>query len=206
MEMPENTLFRSNTLIGQIACFLFLYIRWCLIVKHLLMEYKSTLKNTKSLLQYTNHWISIANKKRNLEQIELLEREAALYRAEISDLNFIIKWIRTGRQPGSTRGVENRAAYEREIPVDPYWIQLNNDTAYDMYKDTNYENTDFEKEELIKKIIKPLNKKEKEIFIMAANDMSIRQIAKMTGIPRSTVHDTLKKCSQKIEEGGWFRP
>lgn len=175
-------------------------------MKQLLMQYKSTLKNTKELLRYTKHWLNIANKKMKYDQIEILKHDAEIYRAEIRDIEFIIKWIRIGGQPNRTRGIENRAAYDREIPVDPYWIQLKSDNVQETFITDEYDDVDIDQEKLIKKIISPLSKKEKEIFTMAANHMSIRQISNMTGIPRSTVYDTLKNSRKKIEEKGWFRP
>lgn len=33
---------------------------------------------------------------------------------------YVIRWLEKGREPGAMRGVERRAAYQREIPVDPH--------------------------------------------------------------------------------------
>src|SRR5690606_5672560 len=41
-----------------------------------------------------------------------------------SDLEFAIKWMKTGRMPGSRRGAERRAAYEKEWPADPFRMDM----------------------------------------------------------------------------------
>jgi DNA-directed RNA polymerase specialized sigma subunit len=37
----------------------------------------------------------------------------------ISDVNYSIEWMHTGRRPGNKRGIERLAAYQRETPVPP---------------------------------------------------------------------------------------
>lgn len=173
-------------------------------LKRLLKEYRETLKKTKRILEKTMRQIEIAKAKNEHEKVKSLEEEARIFRSEISDLSYTIKWIRTGGQPDRTRGIENRAAYDREVSVDPYWIQLNSNGSEEIIIDDESEKAILDKERLLKEITKPLNKTEKEILIMSANSMSIRNISNMTGIPRSTVHDVLEKCKRKIEKEGWL--
>lgn len=41
----------------------------------------------------------------------------------ISDVNFAITWMHTGKQPGVKRGIERRSAYQREKLMDPVRMQ-----------------------------------------------------------------------------------
>ncbi|OAO83493.1 putative prophage LambdaBa01 positive control factor Xpf [Anoxybacillus flavithermus] len=59
----------------------------------LLQEYKQTLKQTKKLLEHAP------------------EQDKTIIRQMIADLEFVIEWLTTGRQPGHKRGIERRAAY-----------------------------------------------------------------------------------------------
>lgn len=163
-------------------------------MNELLLEYKETLKNTKALLN-------------RLKENRACEEDLSNVRSWISNLEFTIKWIRTGRQPGATRGIERRAAYDREIPVEPYWIQLNKDDQVDLFdldvsEDEN-ERT-INKENLVKEIMKSLDKKERMVFELAAKEFSQREIARFLNIPHSTVQKVIERCKRKIIEEGWI--
>ncbi|HZG10537.1 MAG TPA: sigma-70 family RNA polymerase sigma factor [Kurthia gibsonii] len=163
-------------------------------MKELLLEYKETLKNTKALLN-------------RLKENGACEDDLKNVRSWISNLEFTIKWIRTGRQPGATRGIERRAAYDREIPVEPYWIQLNKDEHVQLFE---FEETEEEqektvnKESLVKEIMKILDKKERMVFELASKEFSQREIARFLGMPHATVQKIIQRCKRKIVEEGWI--
>lgn len=163
-------------------------------MKELLLEYKDTLKNTKELLN-------------RLKINDGSEEDMKIVRSWISNLEFTIQWIRTGRQPGTTRGIERRAAYEREIPVEPYWIQLNRDEEVPLFK---FEETEEEKERtlnkesIVKEIMKTLCEKERMVFELAAKEFSQREIARLLNIPHPTVQKIIERCKRKIVEEGWI--
>ncbi|MCQ6512965.1 hypothetical protein NPN18_24675, partial [Vibrio parahaemolyticus] len=68
-------------------------------------QYKETLWETRKLL-----------KKASDEDKEVI-------RGMISDLEFAIEWMETGRRPGNRRGIERIAAYQREKPFDLLLMQ-----------------------------------------------------------------------------------
>ncbi|MEK4494483.1 sigma factor-like helix-turn-helix DNA-binding protein [Ureibacillus sp. FSL W8-0352] len=175
-------------------------------MKELLKEYRRTLRETieiqNSLIERINQVNNIPKNKRDYELLHSLQEDLKIVRSWISNLYYSISWLKTGRQPGNTRGIERRAAYEREIPFDPYWIQLKKEDDYITCEFNEEEESDF-KQNLVIEMIKPLNQKEKEIFELAANDFSIREISNYLHIPKSTVSDTLKRCKRKIENEGW---
>lgn len=41
----------------------------------------------------------------------------------ISGMEYIIEWLDTGKRPGNKRGIERRATYQRERPMDPLKLQ-----------------------------------------------------------------------------------
>lgn len=200
-------------------------------IKKLIQEYKATRRNVQSQIQEASIQIEtmkvqmrklandlsmakatendariqqirgeIIDKKRELQNLKEMKKTLS---SDVSNLNYAIEWMQTARCPGNKRGIENRAAYDREIPVDPYWLQLNSDEDQTTLL-IDDEKGDIDQEQLLKEITRSLNKKEKEILVMSANHMSIRRISNMTRIPRSTVHDILKKCKKKIEDEGWM--
>lgn len=163
-------------------------------MNELLLEYKETLKNTKALLN-------------RLKENGACEDDLKNVRSWISNLEYTIKWIRTGRQPGATRGIERRAAYDREIPVETYWIQLNKDSNVEVFESEITEEEvekDEMKQDLIKEIMKVLDKKEKEVFEMCSNKFSQYKIAEMLGISRDEVKVIIARCKRKIHNEGWI--
>ncbi|WCF10168.1 hypothetical protein NDS46_10100 [Paenibacillus thiaminolyticus] len=56
-------------------------------------------------------------------EIATLESDMSFLSSMISDREYDIEWMETGRRPGNKRGIERRAAYQRERPVDPLKLQ-----------------------------------------------------------------------------------
>lgn len=160
----------------------------------LLLEYRKTLKETRALLN-------------RLQANGAFEEDIANVRSWIGSLEFAIKWMRTGRQPKATRGIERRARYEREIPIDPYFMQLNKDREVALFE---FEETKEErekkvnKESLVKEIMRILDKKEQMVFELAAKEFSQREIAKLLNMPHATVQKIIQRCKRKIVEEGWI--
>ncbi|MDI4648527.1 sigma factor-like helix-turn-helix DNA-binding protein [Cohnella hashimotonis] len=48
-----------------------------------------------------------------------LDRQRRLVIEMLASCSYIIEWLETGRMPGNRRGIERRAGYQREIPIDP---------------------------------------------------------------------------------------
>lgn len=163
-------------------------------MNELLLEYRKTMKETRALLN-------------RLQANEAFEEDIANVRSWISSLEFAIKWMRTGQQPKATRGIERRAGYEREIPIDPYFMQLNKDREVVLFE---FEETKEErekkvnKESLVKEIMRILDKKERMVFELAAKEFSQREIAKLLNMPHATVQKILERCKRKIVEEGWI--
>lgn len=187
-------------------------------MRKLIAEYKATKKNVQSDIDKLNEFISASEQelkiaKINAEhertlQLQMDVQNAKEYKsvlnADLSNLKYAIEWMTLGHQPNHTRGIERRAAYEREVPVEPYWIQLNAGKEIVDFLEYESENKPTEKELLLKEMTKSLNKQEREILSMAANHMSIRKIAVLTKIPKSTVSNILKRCKEKIISEGWM--
>lgn len=74
-------------------------------MEELIKEYKESLKAIKQAK----------------ETVE--EEELKIYSEMISDLEFALEWMQTVRRPGNRRGIDRRAAYQREKICDPLLIQ-----------------------------------------------------------------------------------
>lgn len=170
----------------------------------LLKQYEYTLKYTEELIRTKEYQQQLADKQNDIEMASCLKSDVAIIRGAVTDLRYCIDWLKKGHEPSVRRGIERQAGYKRETPVEPYWIQLNGDAI-----PTEIEKTDEElereamKAQLMKQIVKVLNKQEREIFEMSANAISQYEIAKMLGITRDDVKVVIARCKRKIRKEGW---
>jgi RNA polymerase sigma factor (sigma-70 family) len=112
-----------------------------------------------------------------------------------SDLRYSIEWMKTGRRPGNKRGIERRAAYQRERPVDPIILQ---NYAKKTSGGTYYTLTDSERERLAD-ALSILTDREQEIYILARGEcFTYEQIASMLCVSKSTIQDTIERAEKKI--------
>jgi len=134
------------------------------------------------------------------------------------DLEFAIKWMETGRMPGSRRGAERRAAYQREFPADPQRFPFDRFTAHDPFADDDYQivyggstmiNVKAEKEidpiddktiGLIDEALSCLSEREREAFEMKrVGGLSYGEIAETLDVNVGTVKSLLHRANKKLD-------
>lgn len=182
-------------------------------IQDLLNEYRQTKKETQKRLDDLNSILKPLQQKyadsKTLDKSESellyqLEHDKKILNAALTNLVFSIEWMQTGRMPGAKRGIEKRSAYEREVLTDPYWLQLKCDEIIDVFHFEEKNQVDEYKQELVHDIMKTLSKREQEILTLKAKEFSIRRIANLLDVPKSTVGDVLKRTRTKIEKEGWL--
>jgi len=156
-------------------------------INQLIYEYKQSLKAAREM--YTNS----------------SEEDRKIISGMISDLEYAIEWMKTSRMPGNRRGIERRAAYQREKPFDPLLMQ-----KYFRSKDEEvYEWDDHVKEhklsdwdmQRIDDALSVLTEKEKEVYLMSRGHcLSYTQIANYLCISRGAVQKMIERAEKKIAE------
>lgn len=168
-------------------------------MKELIEEYIDTRKYTRKVYKNTLERMNTCDDESLKEK--LLE-DLSTIRQMISSLSYTIEVMQSGRFKG--RSIDRRAAYEREIPVSNEVITMNSDKMQRLpFEYTENEDDEEVKRLLAKEIAKVLTAKEREIFNLAANSFSHRQIGEILHIPKSTVQSTLERCKSKIIAEGW---
>lgn len=196
--------------------------RWWNSLKDLLKEYRTTRRETKTVLdnlkRKRDEIVKPGGVHVRLSCLTIQERETLILidndintiRNWLSNLNFCITYLNRGHHP-KARGIERRAAYEREIPFEPYWIQRRKDTTdVDYYESTANEDTDMvlisneSKEKLLESITQNLTDRQKEIIQLSSNGYSHEEIAQLLGVHKGTISRTISRVKEKIESEGWF--
>lgn len=154
-------------------------------MEQLIAEYKESLKVVRNLHSTAD------------------EKDKKIIAGMISDLEYAIEWMTTGRRPGLRRGIERRAAYQRERPFDPILIQ----TYFRSMDDNDYEWDKHQPEDgipywdkmRIEDALSVLTEREKEIYLMSRGySLPFSQIAKYLGISVNTVKSNIKRAERKI--------
>ncbi|MFD2334754.1 sigma factor-like helix-turn-helix DNA-binding protein [Cohnella sp. GCM10020058] len=113
----------------------------------------------------------------------------------ISDRNYDLQWMQTGRQPGIKRGIERRAAYQRERPMDPLLMQafVANSTA-----GAASNITDGQRQQ-IEEALSTLSRRERECYeLQHGHCFTLTEIADMLGITKSSVGTHVRRAQMKV--------
>jgi RNA polymerase sigma factor (sigma-70 family) len=125
------------------------------------------------------------------------EEDMRLLGGMASDLQYSLDWLRSGRRPGNRRGIERRAAYQRERPIDPVHIQ---NFVANPTKEKPCTVTDWDRQR-IEDALSILTVREREIYLMARGQcLSYEQIAGYLFVCKSTVQTTVERADNKISK------
>lgn len=172
-------------------------------MKELLVEYRQTLKETRVLLSDLEKIIKITEADKSLESKEMLielQEDKKVINSWISNLQYSIQWLSTGKRPGSTRGIERRSVYQKEILTDAAEIAKIIESGQSLYLDEENESTEEQEhfDQVTNSILEILTDKERDIFKMSINGLAPFEIAKYMDMPYKTVYKSIKRCEEKI--------
>lgn len=132
-----------------------------------------------------------------VDHIAEIKAERSKYSSMISDKIFEIEWMEKGRRPGSMRGAENLAAYQREISIDPNRFLHMQDIQVESKTDEEVKVL----EDKVLDLLWFLTKKEREVYMMANGyGHTVEQIAEYTTMASGTVSSLLDRARKKIRK------
>lgn len=157
-------------------------------------DLKLSYRGTHRMLQ---RYLKKCEKERIDESGEYMEHaDVKIVKEAISDINFAIEWMHTGRRPGNKRGIERRAAYQREKLMDPIRMQAftQQHTAGSPANLTEWQR--FQIEDALSNL-SPL---ERDCFEMAYGKcIPQSEIATMLSLTKGNVSTILKRAQKKIQ-------
>ncbi|MFJ9498759.1 sigma factor-like helix-turn-helix DNA-binding protein [Brevibacillus centrosporus] len=115
----------------------------------------------------------------------------------VGDTEFVIEWLETGRRPGNKRGIERRAAYEREKLMDPVRMQtfVSRSTA-----GSPCNLTDWQRFQLAD-ALSCLTDRERECYVLTHGEgFSFEDTARLLQITKSSVQTLVTRAQSKISE------
>jgi positive control factor len=154
-------------------------------MEDLLKGYRSTLKHIEELKKHAP------------------EEDKASLGGMASDLRYAIEWMNTGKRPGNKRGIERRAAYQRDKLIDPlvmekFFRSIDSDPYEWIDHEPISQITESEKER-IEDALCVLTDLEKEMYLMKrGHRLTYAQIAEYFNVTRSAVQGTVERAEKKI--------
>lgn len=114
------------------------------------------------------------------------------------ELQFVIKWLTTGREPGGHRGAERLAAYQREVPFDPLWFQQSEHLNRPLYPPAEKE-LPLPARRRLKWAMCVLSPREKKVYTMSRGEgFTSEEIGKMLRLHPGTVRKLIQRAEEKI--------
>lgn len=144
-------------------------------------------------------------------QLELEKRAKALDRKNRSDMedltqinsmiesmSFCIDWMATGRQPGTYRGAEKRAIYQRQYIEDMDTIP---DIVEQLEEDHKHLYISKEERLILADIFASMSHRERQCYVLhEGQGMSMGKIADEVGLKKRTVQQYIERARQKVRE------
>lgn len=116
----------------------------------------------------------------------------------ISDVNYVIAWLHTGKRPGNMRGIERRSVYQNTILVDPHILQ----SYAKPYESRSSTTLTDEQKAKVEDALRTLSPLERECFILIeGRGFSSGQTAEMMNLSKGTVDTVMKRAKDKFQRG-----
>ncbi|MGG1554979.1 sigma-70 family RNA polymerase sigma factor [Paenibacillus ferrarius] len=131
------------------------------------------------------------------DELSKLQAERRIINEMISDCEWTIEWLETGRRPGNKRGIERRAAYQREKLMDPVRMQAYV-TRSSAGSPANL--SDWQRFQ-INDALSRLSERERECYVLAHGEcFSYSEIAGMLGVSKGSVEVYVTRAQKKISD------
>jgi positive control factor len=147
----------------------------------LVEEYKLTLKQTRNLLECVK------------------DEDKEIVKGIISDLEYSIEWLSTGRRPGNRRGAEQ--SYD-PLTFERNYGDYSNDpgTLIDRKKETRKVILQHDRKHM-RDALNLCTRREKLVFILShVKLLSLQEIADKLSVSKSTIQTTLTRAEKKISK------
>jgi RNA polymerase sigma factor (sigma-70 family) len=164
-------------------------------MQDLIFEYKRALQEARKMYKPFQQQ-EVAEKDKKVLSAQQLD-DKKLISGMISDLEFTIDWLESGRLPGAKRGFDRRDSYQRMIFKDPRMMHA---FASVSNKDDESAVTAVDLER-IEDALSVLTKREKEMFLLNKVQLySYEEIADLLNVKKSTVQTNMKRAGLKMSK------
>lgn len=132
-----------------------------------------------------------------IDELSTLQTDRRIINEMVADCEWTIEWLESGRRPGNKRGIERRAAYQREKLMDPIRMQayVSQSSAGSPANLSDWQR--FQIEDALSR----LSERERECYVLAHGEcFSFSEIAEMLGVSKGSVEVYVTRAQKKISD------
>ncbi|PWU66569.1 sigma-70 family RNA polymerase sigma factor [Gracilibacillus dipsosauri] len=146
----------------------------------------------KMIIQYEEGRKELRHKIDNLGDSETDKMDKSQINSMVSEMSFVIDWLKNGREPGKLRGIDKSSAYQLDSIQDMDMFPTLN------IKPTQRELTEEEKRDIFD-VLLTLSPRERQCFILHESYLrTFAEIAEELGLSRSSVQRYIERARKKI--------
>lgn len=145
-------------------------------------------------------WIQYQQSKKTLDELLPNMKEAGerqIVTGMVRDVEWVMQWLRTGRQPGNRRGIERRSGVQRELLTDPFILQVVMESpSHAGQRDVVLSK---QQQDKLEAALSLLSARERECFELAhGRGFTLSQIAELLSVSKGTVSIYVRRANKKL--------
>ncbi|WP_088005619.1 sigma-70 family RNA polymerase sigma factor [Indiicoccus explosivorum] len=150
------------------------------------------------IAQYRKHQNELRRQVRRLDPDDLADQQIISSKNSMTrDMEFVLGWLETGRQPGNYRGADKRGVYQKSygnLDFIPDIVEQLEDGPKLLYMTA-------EEKMIMQDIFKSLSHREKHCYILhVAKGISMGEIAKGLCVSKATVQTHIERAKKKVKD------
>ena len=147
--------------------------------------------------EYTNGRQELSKAKQELNEHDPIDyQDIKQINSMIDSLSYSIEWMKKGRQPGTFRGADKRAIYQRQYVESMDFIP---DIVEQLEPKQLYMTN--EEKIILSDILASFSVRERQCYLLhVAQGLSMGKIAEQMGVSKSTVQTHIARAKQKVKE------
>jgi RNA polymerase sigma factor (sigma-70 family) len=151
------------------------------------------------LIEYRNGKKQLNKLKNSLNQKDpAIKEDIKIINSMVGDMDFVIEWLETGRQPGLRRGVDKRKVYQIKYLEN---MDLIPDISEQLEPSDKQLNLSESQKRILLNIFSSFSLRERQCYILyAAQGLSMAEIAEELGIKKRTVQQYIERARKKVKE------
>jgi len=149
----------------------------------------------RMIIEYEQGRQGLTRMKNELDPKDLQDqKDRSVISGMIGEMSEAMEWMRIGHRPGNIRGIERRAAYQRQALV-------NMDLMPSLDIEPKQRELSEAEKHAIRDVLILLSHRERECYLLhMAQGMSMAEIAKELHISKPTVQKYIARAKNKIKE------
>ena len=154
--------------------------------------------------QYEKHLNELIKMRNRLESMRKIDKHEPLYKLDLTQVNsmikemqFVLQWLETGRDPNNYRGADSKGIYQKRAFIS---MDIIPDITDQLEEGPKQLYMSAEEKIILADIFSALSHRERQCYILhEAGQMSMSEVAAELGLSKWTARGYIDRAKKKIE-------